>query len=85
MDNFTKKRFKKSKEFIEGITNGDLSLRKREFDLNKSVKTVKELSEDGKLLKSKVEELKEAHERLLHPDPEEKREFIDRQKGKKRK
>lgn len=85
MDNFTKKRFKKPKEFIEGITNGDLSLRKREFDLNKSLKTVRELSEDGKLLKSKVEELKEAHERLLHPDPEEKREFIDRQKGKKRK
>lgn len=81
MDNFTKKRLKKPKEFIEGITKGDLSLRKREFDLNKSRKTIKELSEDGKLLKSKVEELKEAHERLLHPDPEEKREFIDRRKG----
>jgi hypothetical protein len=49
------------------------------------VKTVKELSEDGKLLKSKAEELKEAHERLLHPDPELKREFIDGQRGKKRK
>lgn len=85
MDNFTKKRFKKPMEFIEGIPKGDFSLRKREFDLNKSRKTIKELSEDGKLLKSKVEELKEAHERLLHPDPEEKKDFIDRQKGKKRK
>lgn len=85
MDNFTKKRFKKPKEFIEGISKGDLSFRKREFDLSKSMKTIKEVSEDGRLLKSKVEELKEAHERLLHPDPEEKRDFIDRQKGKKRK
>lgn len=85
MDNFTKKRFKKPKEFIEGISKGDLSLRKREFDLIKSRRTIKELSEDGKLLKSKVEELKEAHERLLHPEPEEKREFIDRGKGRKRK
>lgn len=85
MDNFTKKRFKKPKELLEGIAKGDLSLRKREFDLNKSKKTIKELSEDGKLLKSKVEELKEAHENLIHPDPEAKREFIDKEKGKKRK
>lgn len=80
MDNFTRKKIKKPKEFFQGILKGDLSIRKREFDFKKTKKTVKELSKDGKLLKSKVDELKTAHERLLHPDPEEKREYIDSNK-----
>jgi hypothetical protein len=85
MDNFTRKKFKKPGEIFDDMSKGDMSLRKREFDLSKTKKTIKKISYDGKLLKSKVEELKEAHYKLLHPDQEEKRDFIDKGKQKSKK
>lgn len=84
MDNFSRKRFKRPREFLSGISEGDFSLRKREFDAKKTRRTINRLSKDGKLLKTKAEELKLAHRRLLHPDPEEKRAFIEQKRRRKK-
>ena len=84
MDNFTKKKIKKPKELVEDIKSGDFSITKREFDLKKSKKTVKELSKDGKRIKGKIDQLKEVHEKLVEKDNPEKRRFIDRKMPGKR-
>ena len=83
MDNFTKKRFKKPKEIINDAKEGKFSLRKRDFDLEKSRKTIQEISEDGKEIKNKVDELKKVHERLINRDSEEKQQFIKSKRSKK--
>ncbi len=84
MDNFTKKKLKKPKEIISDAKEGKFSLIKREFNLKKSKKTIKNMSEDGKELKSKIDELKEAHEKLIDRNSEEKKDFIKSKKPKKR-
>jgi gas vesicle protein len=84
MDNFTKKKIKKPKELVEDIKSGDFSVTKREFDLKKSKKTVKELSKDGKRIKGKIDQLKEVHEKLVEKDNPEKRRFIERKMPGKR-
>ena len=84
MDNFTKKKIKKPKELVEDIKSGDFSLTKREFDLKKTKRTVKDLSNDGKRIKGKIDQLKEVHEKLVEKDNPEKRQFIDRKMPGKR-
>jgi len=84
MDNFTKKRFKTCKEFLEDAKKGKFSLRKREFDVKKSKKTIQGLSKDGKELKNKIEDLKETHVKLTDKNSDEKRDFIKSKKSKKK-
>ncbi len=84
MDNFTKKKIKKPKELVEDIKSGDFSITKRQFDLKKSKRTVKDLSEDGKRIKERIDRLKEVHERLTEKDNPEKRRFIERKMPGKR-
>lgn len=84
MDNFTKKKLKKPKEIISDAKEGKFSLIKREFNLKKSKKTINEISQDGKELKVKLDELKEAHEKLVDRNSEEKKEFIQSRKPRKR-
>ncbi len=84
MDNFTKKKLKKPSEIIDGIKSGDFSVTKRKFDLEKSKKTVKEISKDGNKIKEKVEDLKEVHQKITDKDSPEKKRFIKRKMpGKK--
>ncbi|MCR3956961.1 MAG: hypothetical protein NUK57_11750 [Gudongella sp.] len=84
MDNFTKKKIKNPKELVEDIKSGDFSITKREFDLKKTKRTVKDLSKDGKRIKGKIDQLKEVHEQLAEKDNPEKRLFIERKMPGKR-
>jgi hypothetical protein len=84
MDNFTKKKIKKPRELVEDLKSGDFSITKREFDLKKSKRTVKELSNDGKRIKEKIDRLKEVHEQLTEKDNADKKRFIERKMPGKR-
>lgn len=84
MDNFTRKKIKKPKEFVEGIRSGDFSITKREFDLKKSRETVNDLSQDGKRIKEKIDQLKKVHEQLTDKDNPDKKRFIERNMPGKR-
>lgn len=84
MDNFTKKKIKKPGEIIDDLKSGDFSITKRKFDLEKSKKTVEEISKDGKRIKEKVEDLKEVHQKLTDKDSPEKKRFIKRKMPGKR-
>lgn len=80
MDNFTKRNFKKPKEILKDVKEGDFSLTKRKLDINKSKKTFKKLSKDGKKIKNKIDKLKEIQFNLFNKDNLEKQKFIDRKK-----
>ena len=82
MDNFTKRNFKKPKEIIKGLKDGDFSLTKRKLDIKKSKKTFKKLSKDGKKIKNKIDELKEVQSKLMDKDNLSKKDFIERKKPK---
>lgn len=84
MDNFTRRKLKKPGDLVEDIKSGDFSITKREFDLKRTKRTVKELSKDGKRIKERIDRLKEVHEQLLEKDNPDKRQFIDRKMPGKR-
>ena len=81
MDNFTKRNFKKPKEIIKDLKDGDFSLTKRKLDIKKSKKTFKKLSKDGKKIKNKLDKLKEVQSQLIDKDNPSKQEFIRRKKA----
>ena len=80
MDNFTKRNFKKPKEILKDVKEGDFSLTKRKLDIKKRKKTFKKLSKDGKKIKNKIDKLKEIQFNLFNKDNLEKQKFIDRKK-----
>ena len=80
MDNFTKRNFKKPKEILKDVKEGDFSLTKRKLDINKSKKTFKKLSKDGEKIKTKVTKLKKIQFNLFNKDSLERQNFIDRKK-----
>lgn len=80
MDNFTKRNFKKPKEIIKDVKDGDFSLTKRKLDIEKSKKTFKKFSKDGKKIKNKLDKLKEVQSKLIDKSNPAKRKFIERKK-----
>lgn len=76
MDNFTKKRIKRPSEMLKDFKSGEFSPIKREFDMEKTKKTAQELSQDGKRIKEKIDQLKEVHHRLADKDSSEKQDYI---------
>ena len=80
MDNFTKRHFKKPKELLKDIKNEDFALTKRELDSNKSKKTFKKLSKDGKKIKNKIDQLKQVQSQLFNKENPDKEKFIERKK-----
>lgn len=80
MDNFTKRRLKKPSEIAKDLKDGNFSLTKRQFDMDKSKKTFKKLSKDGEKIKTKVTKLKKIQFNLFNKDSLERQNFIDRKK-----
>ncbi len=80
MDNFTKRRLKKPREIVKDLKDGNFSLTKRQFDMDKSKKTFKKLSKDGEKIKTKVTKLKKIQFNLFNKDSLERQNFIDRKK-----
>lgn len=65
MDNFTIKKLKKPKTIIKGISKGDFSLTKREFNMGRTKATIKLATDTVSKINEKVEELKGVHNRLF--------------------
>lgn len=71
MDNFTKKKLKKPKEILKSIKNGDFSITKREFSMDRTKKTITLVSSAAVEVKEKVDELKIVHNRLFNKSQDE--------------
>lgn len=71
MDNFTKKKLKKPKEILKSIKNGDFSITKREFSMDRTKKTITLVSNAATEVKEKVDELKIVHNRLFSKSQDE--------------
>ena len=71
MDNFTKKKLKKPKEILKSIKNGDFSVTKREFSMDRTKKTITLVSSAAVEVKEKVDELKIVHNRLFNKSQDE--------------
>jgi vacuolar-type H+-ATPase subunit I/STV1 len=80
MDNFTKGHFKKPKDIIKDVKDGDFSLTLRKLDIEKSKKTFEKLSKDGQKIKNKLDKLKEVQSKLIDKDNTSRKEFIQRKK-----
>lgn len=58
MDNFTKRRLKKPREIVKDLKDGNFSLTKRQFDMDKSKKTFKNSQKMGRKLRLRLLSLK---------------------------